>query len=356
MDALELRVEPAPARHAVDVLRRLELRGSALNCSQSSSTSLLDLAEDAERPRREVGRRARSRRAGPATSRSGTGRAAGAPGRSPRPATFCSALDRNTRAYTSGVAVVDQGVLPAPRVRAGAAAPRRRTSCSGWSRTTCSPAGVCEALLLTPKARVIAPLARLAPRRGRLPAPHRARARRDGARAPDADAVRRASARSSPRSTPRRSSSASADGDPEPRLRRARGRGARRGRRGRAARRGARAAADPGAHAALGRRDRRPRPAGRGRASTSARSRSRRAAIRARSRSRGCTTAATRTGRCACSRSTAAGAAATRSATAGKAVGRVTSAVPGLALAYVRVEVSGRRRARGRPASRARLH
>ncbi len=35
-----------------------------------------------------------------------------------------------------------------------------------------------------------------------------------------------------------------------------------------------------------------------------------------------------------------------------KEVGRVTSAVPGLALAYVRVEVAGRRRARGRRRSR----
>ena len=103
------------------------------------------------------------------------------------------------------------------------------------------------------------------------------------------------------------------------------GRGRARGRRpGRAAR----AAADRGRHARLGqasstRRSSPPRPG-----STRRTSPSRRAAIRARSRSRGSTTAAARTAACACSTS--------RQASPGdeiffgeKAVGRVTSAVPG---------------------------
>ena len=53
-----------------------------------------------------------------------------------------------------------------------------------------SPARVCEALLLTAKARVIAPLVVWRAGRRRLPAPHRARARRGRPRAPDADALR----------------------------------------------------------------------------------------------------------------------------------------------------------------------
>ena len=105
-----------------------------------------------------------------------------------------------------------------------------------------------------------------------------------------------------------------------------------------ARRRRARAAAHRGGHAGLGQRARRdasfpPRPG-----STRRTSRSRRAATRARSRSRGCTTAATRTGGCACSRSRRR-ARATRFTLARKSVGRVTSAVPGRALGYVRREV-----------------
>ena len=75
------------------------------------------------------------------------------------------------------------------------------------------------------------------------------------------------------------------------------------------------------------------------RGSTRRTSRSRRAATPARSRSRACTTAATRTGGCGCSRSRAR-ARATRSLHGEKVVGRVTSAVPGRALGYVRREVS----------------
>ena len=56
---------------------------------------------------------------------------------------------------------------------------------------------VCEALLLTAKARVIAPLVVWRRADGRLPAADRARARRRGAQAPDAHALARAGARSS---------------------------------------------------------------------------------------------------------------------------------------------------------------
>ena len=80
-------------------------------------------------------------------------------------------------------------------------------------------------------------------------------------------------------------------------------------------------------------------PARRG--SRSARSRSPRVATRGRSRWRACTTAATSTARCACSMSRANHARRDEVRYEGAPVGRVTSAVSGLALAYVRVEVPG---------------
>ena len=131
-----------------------------------------------------------------------------------------------------------------------------------------APGEACQALLLTAKARVIAPLTILRRGRRRLPPSHRARARRAcrgrarplpircqvrdrGRAALLHDRPRRPAARRSP-----------ADG----RLRRAGVRDPRRrpgdGRRGRCRR--ARAAADPRPHARVGARARRPRVAGRG--------------------------------------------------------------------------------------------
>ncbi len=243
----------------------------------------------------------------------------------------------------------DQGVHPSARLRRACAGPDAADLLQRIVSNDVARRGEsCEALILTPKGRVIAPLARLAPRRRRLPAADRARARRDRARPPRADAHRARSARSSSSSTARRSCSAAArgsrrsdygvpavevlDGDVEARARRRR----------------ARAAADPGPHAALGPRDRRrrscPAEAGPRRAGRLVHAR---AAIRARSRSRACTPAVTSTARCACSRSTETPCGpADEVRHDGRSVGRVTSAVPGLALAYVRVGGARRRRAR----------
>ncbi len=115
----------------------------------------------------------------------------------------------------------------------------------------------------------------------------------------------------------------------------------------RARRRRARAAADPGADAALGPRDRRRDPAGRGRARRACSlvhegllsgTGAARAPATPRSRQPHAARARARRGP-ACARPT-------RSATKGGSVGRVTSAVPGLALAYVRTEVPDGARAR----------
>ena len=92
-------------------------------------------------------------------------------------------------------------------------------------------------------------------------------------------------------------------------------------------RRGARAAAHRGRHAPLRRRDRRPRASCRGGPRPSVRSRSRRAATRARSRSRASTTAASSTGGCACSTSRARSTPDAEIRLGEKAVGRVTSVV-----------------------------
>ena len=76
-------------------------RGSALNCSQvsSSSSSTSPKTRSVQVARSVV--RAPRPRAARATSRSGTGPAAAAPGRSPASRTFFSALDRNIATYTS---------------------------------------------------------------------------------------------------------------------------------------------------------------------------------------------------------------------------------------------------------------
>ena len=267
---------------------------------------LLDLAEDAERPGREVDVRDAARvQHGPFLGHVLAGRQ---PGRvEARPRAPCApSLDRNT-----GSLRLDRWVQSRPRrtsARAPTSASRARTrpTCSsGSSRTTClAPATLrgADPDAEGPRDRA-AP--RLAPRRRRLPAADRARARRGRACPSDADAHRLRSARSSSRSTPRRSCSAAADGIPTadygvPAVEVLDGD------------LGAQPADDElerlrilARHAALGPRARRGDPAGRGRASTSAPSRSRRAATRARSRSRACHTAATSTARSACSSSTA---------------------------------------------------
>ena len=211
------------------------------------------------------------------------------------------------------------------------------------------PGEACQALLLTAKARLIAPLTVL--RRGAddfllLTEPDARRPRRRGSCSGSGSPR---SARSSRRRTPRRSCSASRpqgsiptpdygipayellDADPAPG--------------GRARRRRARAAPDP----------RRARPPGAAssttacspprRASRSARSASRRGAIPARSRWHGCTTAATRIAACASSssrettfpRTTRSSRSTARSSGGSRAPSPTASRV--LALAYVRREV-----------------
>ena len=214
----------------------------------------------------------------------------------------------------------------------------------------------CEALLLTAKARVIAPLVVL--RRGPRGLPP-ARPSRGSASACSRSCAGSASprrSRSSPRSTKPCSSSASgptasaypvADyGEPawevldaEP--------GARRGRPPTSS---SCCGSAPARRAWAARSTTASCPPRRG--STSERSASRRAAIPARSRSRGCTTAATRTAGSACCGSTPPSCLAYDAELVldGKPVGRVTSAVRDpeggvLALAYVRREVPRGRRA-----------
>ena len=95
-DALEGRVEPAPARDAVDVLRHLDPRQLA-QLLPAQRQRRVDLAGDREVPAGEIGRILgdRRRRGAPAISRSGTGRAAAARGRSPPRRIFFSALPLN---------------------------------------------------------------------------------------------------------------------------------------------------------------------------------------------------------------------------------------------------------------------
>ena len=85
-----------------------------------------------------------------------------APGRSRPRSTFRSALPRNTAATLVAMAVTALRVARAPARRSSAcAAPTPRPTCRRWSRTTSRRSAIgeaCEALLLTPKARVIAPL------------------------------------------------------------------------------------------------------------------------------------------------------------------------------------------------------
>ena len=243
------------------------------------------------------------------------------------------------------MAVGDEGVLAAARVRAGAGpGGGRLPAADGLERRARGPrlrGAAADAEGARDRAA-----RRLAPRRGRLPAPHRARARRDGARAPDADADRARKCEIEPEEHTSTIVFGERGGDPDPRLRRAGGRGARR--RASTPRRPTRSSSGCGSSRA--RRAGAPRsttdPARPRRASTSARSRSRRAATPARSRSRGCTSAATRTARCACSRSTAAAPGA-EVRLGEKAVGRVTSAVPGARARLRARRGPGRRRARG---------
>ena len=157
------------------------------------------------------------------------------------------------------------------------------------------PGESCQALLLTPKARDRA--ARRARRRRRLPAltePELGeRVRADLVRARFATRVA---------IEPKEHTSHVAFGDGiAGGLRRAGGRGTRRGARAERLARGAGAAPDPSRNARLGQGDRRPALPAEA-VSPSGRSASRRAAIRVRSRSPGCTTAATPTAACACSR------------------------------------------------------
>ena len=293
--------------------------GSARSSSQVEAQRLLDLAEDVQVPRGEVDRRARCPRAGPATSRSGTGRAAAAPGRSPASITFCSALDRKrgivprletvtteTKAATRGIAARPRSFV---RVKGPDAASYLQRMVSN-DVLALDVGEVCEALLLTPKARVIAPARRRAARRGRLPAAHRAGARRDRPRAPAANTLR-GQVRDRGGGAPVVSSSSA--GDAGGHARRADARLRRRGVELRRTRPASRprprtsssalriAAGTPRCGREIDDASCRPRQG-----STSARSPSRRGATRARSRSRGCATAATPTAACACSSSTAA--------------------------------------------------
>ena len=229
---------------------------------------------------------------------------------------------------------------PAPRLRAGAGAGRGRLPAADALERR-ARRRVCRRAAADAEGARDRAAARLAPRRGRLPAADRARARRRRARAAARACASRRSARSSPRSTPRRSSSATAEGIPnrdygvpavevldadldadaaDEELERLRI--ARRARRATAAR--STTACCP------------PRPG-----STSARSRSRRAAIPgqepiARQHYRGKVNRAPARAR---GRRRRAEPGRRRSCYGEKEVGRVTSAVPGLALAYVRVEV-----------------
>ena len=195
------------------------------------------------------------------------------------------------------------------------------------------------ALLLTPKSRIVAPLRVVREGPEDVPAAHRGRARPRPSPRPCCARASRRSARS--RSRPYRgylhlgeagrgfrTATTAVEALRELERRRARGRR----RRGARARCGSRPARPSGARSST-RRSCPPRPG-----STRRTSPSPRAATRARSRSRGCTTAAVRTAACACSRSP------TRKpgdeiVLGEKPVGRVTSAVPGLALGYVRREV-----------------
>ena len=211
------------------------------------------------------------------------------------------------------------------------------------------------ALLLTPKSRIVAPLRVV--REG--PESFLLITEAELAETVALDAAARAlrgQVRDRAQAVPRLPAARRGRGDPQRRLRR-------RGLRelGRGGARGAptpselERAADRGRHAASGaasstRRSSPPRPA-----STRRTSPSRRAATRARSRSRGCTTAAARTAACACSRS--------RTREPGdeivlgeKAVGRVTSAVPGLALSATSGARSPTTRSSRSAAHAARLH
>ncbi len=186
----------------------------------------------------------------------------------------------------------------------------------------------CDALLLTAKGRIIAPLRDPPPRRRRLPAPDRARARRDCSERAAPSALRGEVRDRARGAHVRRSSGTGTSRAPTSRWMRRSSR--------RPARRSSSVPASRQASRRGGRRSTSPSFPPR-RVSTARTSPSPRGATPARNRSPGCTTAGTRTAVCACCAWTR-----TRgrsSATRARSVGRVTSAVPGVALAYVRAEV-----------------
>ena len=300
---------------------------------------VLDLARDLERPRGEVGRGDRARvQDGPLLGqvlarRQACGVVAGL-------AHLLFRLGAKHRLYSN----VDMRAAFRPRsfVRvSGPAAEEYLDRMVSNDVAALGPGESCEALLLTPKARVIAPLVVL--RRGHedfllLTEPElgervRAELRPLPLRGEGRDRARGAHVA---RRLRRR-------GDPDGRLRRAGGGGARRGARADGLAGGARAAPHPGGHAGVGEGDRRPRPARRGRADRARGQLHQGLLSRARSRSRGCTTAATRTAGSACLRSRSFPRPRPSSSYEGKSVGRITSAAPNgdgaVALAYVRREV-----------------
>ena len=357
---LKRRVEAAPARDAVDVGRDLASPAARAARSQVERERLARPRRRRRSPTSRGRSSAPSPRGGPATSRSGTGRAAAGPGRSPPRRPSARPSIGTAARVPRLMSVADRyghGSPPRPRaLRRASPGPtpsdylQRMVSNDVDARAARS----CDALLLTPKARLIAPLRVWRRGRRRLPAADRARARRGRAR----DAAPRA-LRGEVRDRAEEHTSSSCFGE--------RRRGCRR-RATASRRRGARRGLEPTTSAttsssalrieagvpALGHarsttRSCRPRPG-----STRRTSRSRRAATRARSRSRGCTTAATRTAACACSSSTAASCRrTTRDLARREGVGRVTSAVPGRRARLRPRRGAGRRRAARRQVARS---
>ena len=121
-----------------------------------------------------------TRRAAPATSRSGTGPAGGASGRTRRPRPSSRPSNGTRWPRLVAMATLRTRAAPTPaRVRPRQRSRTRRTSSSGCSRTTSTQARTCfDALLLTREGAADRAAARLAARRRRLPAADRARARR----------------------------------------------------------------------------------------------------------------------------------------------------------------------------------
>src|SRR5262249_35923337 len=155
VNAVEARVEPAPARDAVDVLRRARPR----QLSELRPVELqlvLHFAEDAERPGREVGlRHPAGVEDGPLLGQVLAGRKAcrveaGGPN---------LALGHRAEhlAYTSRMAVAAKAYAR-PRAYVRVKGPEAADFLQRMLSNDVLASPVCEALLLTPKARVIAPL------------------------------------------------------------------------------------------------------------------------------------------------------------------------------------------------------